>query len=370
MFLIDLIVGARPNFVKIAPIIDALRQAQDNGNDLCFRLIHTGQHYDSRLSDSFFSQLNIPDPDFNLGAGSGTQAELTAAIMIGYEKILMSERSDLCLVVGDVTSTMACAITAKKLATPVAHIEAGIRSGDWNMPEEVNRIVTDALSDWYFTTSVTANENLLRSGVDAKRIFFVGNTMIDTLYKYLTHLKPPSVWFSEALQPGNYLVLTLHRPSNVDNDQKLIYLLETISESASGVKIVFPVHPRIANQIKNFKKLINLIPIEPLGYFEFNYLVKYSKGVITDSGGVTEETTVLGIPCITLRENTERPETVIIGTNELVGSDASKIRDAIKRMINGQWKKGMIPELWDGQAATRIVESIERLVVPHDSSDN
>jgi UDP-N-acetylglucosamine 2-epimerase (non-hydrolysing) len=369
MILIDLIVGARPNFVKIAPIIDALRQAQDNGSKLRYRLIHTGQHYDNRLSDSFFSQLNIPEPDFNLGAGSGTQAEQTSVIMIGYEKILMSKRSDLCLVVGDVTSTMACAVTAKKLIIPVAHVEAGIRSGDWNMPEEVNRIVTDAITNWFFTTSITANENLLRTGVDPKRIFFVGNTMIDTLNKYASHLKPPSIWFSEGLQAGNYLVLTMHRPSNVDSDHKLKYLLNTISESAAGMKIIFPVHPRIANQIKDSEKLNNLLYIEPQGYFEFNYLVKYSQGVITDSGGITEETTVLGIPCLTLRENTERPETVTIGTNELVGSEVSKVSDAVKRMINGQWKKGMIPELWDGHAAKRIVDSIERIFA-HGQSNN
>jgi UDP-N-acetylglucosamine 2-epimerase (non-hydrolysing) len=359
MILIDLIVGARPNFVKMAPIIDALRHAQVNGSKLSYRLIHTGQHYDNRLSDSFFSQLKIPEPDFNLGAGSGTQAEQTSAIMIGYEKILMSKRSDLCLVVGDVTSTMACAVVAKKLIIPVAHVEAGIRSGDWNMPEEVNRIVTDAITNWYFTTSITANENLLRTGVDAKCIFFVGNTMIDTLNKHATDLKPPSVWFSEGLEAGNYIVLTLHRPSNVDSDQKLIYLLNAISESASGMKIIFPVHPRIANHVNELVKMDNLIYIEPLAYFEFNYLVKNSKGVITDSGGITEETTVMGIPCLTLRENTERPETVTIGTNELVGSEAGKVYDAVKRMINGRWKKGAIPELWDGHAAKRIVDAIE-----------
>lgn len=359
MILIDLIVGARPNFVKIAPIINALRDARVNGSELGYRLIHTGQHYDNRLSDSFFSQLQIPEPDFNLGAGSGTQAEQTAAIMIGYEKILLSKRSDLCLVVGDVTSTMACAVVAKKLTVPVAHVEAGIRSGDWKMPEEVNRVVTDAITNWYFTTSITANENLLRSGVDEKCIFFVGNTMIDTLNKHAADLKPPSIWFSEGLQIGNYLVLTLHRPSNVDSDEKLIKLLNTISDSALGMKIIFPVHPRIANRVKDLVKLDNLLYIEPQGYFEFNYLVKNSKGVITDSGGITEETTVMGIPCLTLRENTERPETVTIGTNELVGSEEGKVRDAVKRMISGQWKKGAIPELWDGHAAKRIVDAIE-----------
>ena len=360
---IDLIAGARPNFMKIAPIIDALKLAEQRGGPLRYRLIHTGQHYDRAMSGSFFEELGIPDPDINLEIGSGTQAEQTAGIMIAYEKVLLKGKSDLCLVVGDVTSTMACSIAARKLGVPVAHVEGGIRSGDWTMPEEINRVVTDSITNWFFTTSETANENLRRAGITDDRIFFVGNTMIDTLLKQIPRLRPPACWTSLKLEPGKYFVITLHRPANVDGEQQLLRLLHAIAEGTRGLPVVFPVHPRTA---KNLRELDSKIPqlnyVNPLGYLEFNYLVKHAKGVITDSGGITEETTVLGIPCLTLRDNTERPETISIGTNELVGTDPSKLAPALVRLMADQWKPGAIPPKWDGHTAERIVTQLEQLL--------
>jgi UDP-N-acetylglucosamine 2-epimerase (non-hydrolysing) len=362
MKLIDLIAGARPNFMKIAPILDALTAAQRRGSTLQYRLIHTGQHHDRAMSGDFFEQLGIPEPDLNLEVGSGSHAELTAAIMIRYEKVLLEKRSDLCLVVGDVTSTMATAITARKLGVPVAHVEGGLRSGDWTMPEEINRVVTDSISDWFFTTSETANQNLRSSGVAEDRILFVGNTMIDTLYKHMPAFRPPSFWDSEGLRAGKYVVVTLHRPANVDGEQNLLRLLHAIANAVDGLPVVFPVHPRTANRLREVDNAIpQLIYVEPQGYLEFNYLVKHARGVITDSGGITEETTVMGVPCITLRDNTERPETIEIGTNELIGTDPANVRPAMARLMAGQWKKGQIPEKWDGHAGERIVAELERL---------
>jgi UDP-N-acetylglucosamine 2-epimerase (non-hydrolysing) len=315
---IDLIAGARPNFMKIAPIIDAITAEQEKGTDINFRLVHTGQHYDRNMSGSFFDQLGIPEPDVNLGAGGGTQAEQTAAIMTGYEKLLMEEPSDLCLVVGDVTSTMACAITAQKMHIPVAHVEAGIRSGDWSMPEEINRLATDAVTNYFFTTSEIANENLRKSGVEDDRIFYVGNTMIDTLLKHRPRFQKPPIWDKIGLKEKEYIVMTLHRPANVDEEEALKGLMDELIANTQDLPLVFPVHPRTA---KMLKKLgighERLHMIDPLGYLEFNYLVERSKAVVTDSGGITEETTVMGIPCMTLRDNTERPETITVGTNEL-----------------------------------------------------
>lgn len=360
---IDLIAGARPNFMKIAPIIDALKAAEKRGGALRYRLIHTGQHYDRAMSGSFFEELGIPDPDINLEVGSGTQAEQTAAIMVAYEKVLLKEKSDLCLVVGDVTSTMACSIAARKLGVPVAHVEGGIRSGDWTMPEEINRVVTDSITNWFFTTSETANDSLRRAGVTDDRICFVGNTMIDTLLKQLPRLRQPTCWESLALETGKYFVVTLHRPANVDGEHQLLQLLDAIAEGTCGLLVVFPVHPRTAKNLRDLdSKTPQLNYIDPLGYLEFNYLVRHAKGVITDSGGITEETTVLGVPCLTLRDNTERPETITIGTNELIGTDPSKLSPALARLMAGQWKKGAIPPKWDGKAAARIVEHLERVL--------
>ena len=354
---ITLIAGARPNFMKIAPLIHAIQKVQQEGKDLQYRLVHTGQHYDRQMSETFFEELNIPKPDVNLGCGGGTQAEQTAAIMVAFEKDLMKHPTDLVLVVGDVTSTMACSIVAKKLCVKVAHVEAGIRSWDLTMPEEINRMVTDSLADYFFTTSEVANTNLRNAGVSEDKIHFVGNVMIDTLLANRSRFIKPSVYDELNLQPQSYLTLTMHRPANVDEAEKLRRLMSEIVNNVHGLPVVFPIHPRTA---KIFNDLgicdDNLHIVEPLGYLEFNYLVERSKAVITDSGGITEETTVMGVPCITLRDNTERPETCTIGTNELIGTNPDHIKPALEKLFAGQWKKGGIPPLWDGHAAERIVK--------------
>lgn len=361
--LIDLIAGARPNFMKIAPIIQAIHEAQKGGKKIYYRLIHTGQHYDNNMSGAFFEQLNIPEPDINLGAGSGTQAEQTAAIMIGYEQLLNTKRSDLCLVVGDVTSTMACAIVAQKAHIKVGHVEAGIRSGDWTMPEEINRLVTDSITNYFFTTTEIANQNLRRAGIQEERIFWVGNTMIDTLLKNRARFVKPDFWDAIDLHEKSYIIMTLHRPANVDEEIKFKLLLREILVAAKSLPIIFPVHPRTAKIIDKVLADMaadtrHLYLVDPLPYLEFNYLVERAKLVITDSGGITEETTVMGIPCMTLRDNTERPETIDIGTNELVGTAPENIAPFVKKLLAGEWKKGGIPEKWDGRTAERIVEAL------------
>lgn len=359
---ITLIAGARPNFMKIAPIIHAIQDAQNEGKDIQFRLVHTGQHYDKKMSGSFFEDLEIPEPNANLGAGGGTQAEQTANIMIGFEKELMANPCDLVLVVGDVTSTMACAITAQKLHTKVAHVEGGIRSNDWTMPEEINRLVTDAISNYFFTTSELANSNLLNSGIKEDQIFYVGNTMIDTLLKQEPRFKQPSCWNEIGLKEKKYVVMTLHRPANVDEEHKLKGLIDQIIEHSEDLELIFPVHPRTKKVMENLEiQHDRLHMVDPLGYLEFNYLVKNSKIVITDSGGITEETTVLGIPCMTLRDNTERPETVEQGTNELIGTNPKSIAPNFKKLFKNEWKTGQIPHLWDGKTADRIVEILINL---------
>lgn len=366
---IDLIAGARPNFMKIAPIIDAIHKVQKEGKNIHYRVVHTGQHYDLNMSRSFFNELGIPDPDVNLGAGGGTQAEQAAAIMVGYERLLLQEKPDLCLVVGDVTSTMACAICAQKLNVKVAHVEGGIRSNDWSMPEEINRLLTDSITNYFFTTSQTANTNLYNSGVIKERVFFVGNTMIDTLLKHRPRFKKPSIWTEKGLQKGNYIVITLHRPSNVDQKEKFAFLLEEIVNSSNGTPLVFPLHPRTKKMLSELRlsdqytcKEKLLYYCDPLSYLEFNYLVENAKGVITDSGGITEETTVMGVPCMTLRANTERPETVTLGTNELLGTDPKAIGPAMKKLLAGGWKQGSVPEMWDGKTAERIVDILLKIL--------
>ena len=359
---VDIIAGARPNFMKIAPIIEAIHAAAGNGENIQYRLVHTGQHYDKKMSGDFFEQLGIPEPHVNLEAGGGSQAEQTAAIMIGFEKELTENPADLVMVVGDVTSTMACSIVAKKLNTKVAHVEAGIRSYDLAMPEEINRMVTDSITDYFFTTSTTANENLLKTGITENRIFFVGNTMIDTLYKNINRLQKPSVWELANLSEKNYFVLTLHRPANVDKGQKLKELMHEILENSNALPIIFPVHPRSAKVLVQLCiSAKNLFLVEPLPYLEFNYLVKHARAVITDSGGITEETTVLGVPCMTLRNNTERPETCTIGTNRLLGTNPKNMIPAFRDLFEGKWPKGEIPEKWDGNSAKRIVEALLQL---------
>lgn len=359
---ITLIAGARPNFMKIAPIIHAIQKAKETGSNIHYRLVHTGQHYDKKMSDTFFKDLIIPAPNANLGCGGGTQSEQTAAIMVAFEIELMVNPADLVMVVGDVTSTMACSIVAKKLNTKVAHVEAGIRSWDLSMPEEINRMVTDALADYFFTTTELANENLRKTGVPEEKIFFVGNVMIDTLLANRSRFQKPIFFDAFNLKKGNYIVLTMHRPANVDEAEKLKSLMHEIVSNTQGLLIIFPIHPRTA---KMFSELgiaaDNLKIVEPLGYLEFNYLVENSKAVITDSGGITEETTVMHIPCITLRDNTERPETITIGTNELIGTNPEAIKPALDKLFSGKWKKGGIPELWDGKTAIRIVDILRKL---------
>jgi UDP-N-acetylglucosamine 2-epimerase (non-hydrolysing) len=359
---LTLIAGARPNFIKIAPIINAINRVNSGIQKIQYRLVHTGQHYDGTMSDSFFTELNIPAPAVNLGCGGGTQAEQTAAIMIAFEKELMANPTDLVIVVGDVTSTMACSIVSKKLNTRVAHVEAGIRSYDLSMPEEINRMVTDCLTDYFFTTTEWAGKNLRAVGVNDNRIFFVGNVMIDTLLCNRSRFNKPALWDELNLKDKSYIIITLHRPANVDEGDKLRSYLKEIVTNVNELPVIFPIHPRTAmvyNDLGIYAP--NLIITEPMSYLEFNYLVERAKIIITDSGGITEETTVQGVPCITLRDNTERPETIEIGTNELVGTNPSSLKPALVKLFNGHWKEGTVPELWDGRSAERIVEHLIKI---------
>lgn len=361
--LITIIAGARPNFMKIAPIIKAIQKAKTEGENIDFRLVHTGQHYDKKMSGSFFEQLGIPEPHANLEAGGGSQAEQTANIMVRFEKELLGNHADVVLVVGDVTSTMACSITAKKLNTQVVHVEAGIRSGDLTMPEEINRMVTDSITDHFFTTSELANENLRRSGIEEDRIHFVGNTMIDTLLSNMEKLIDPEISVNgKPLEEKNYFVLTLHRPANVDEEEKLKDMMQAIIDDTGSLPVIFPVHPRTVKILQNLGiEHDRLHYVEPLSYLEFNYLVKKAKAVITDSGGITEETTVMGVPCLTLRDNTERPETITLGTNELVGTDPKKLKPYLDKLMAGEWKEGGEIPLWDGNTSNRIIEHLIKL---------
>ena len=398
--LITLIAGARPNFMKIAPLIKAIQNARAAGQDIHYRLVHTGQHYDKNMSDTFFEELGIPMPDVNLGCGGGTQAEQTANIMVAFEKELMAHPTDIVLVVGDVTSTMACSIVAKKLNTKVCHVEAGIRSWDLSMPEEINRMVTDSLADYMFTTSEVANKNLILSGAQfadyaqnqqsqyyhishnasalpeeqyaatktPQLVWWVGNVMIDTLLANRANFRKPAVFDALALQEKQYVVMTMHRPANVDEEQHLKALMEHIITNVHGLPIIFPIHPRTAkifyNLWGNEAQLKTLFPnlhiVEPMGYLEFNYMVEHAKAVVTDSGGITEETTVMGVPCITLRDNTERPETCTVGTNMLIGTNPNAIKPALDTLFANEWKQGDIPTLWDGHTAERIIDILVR----------
>ena len=347
--------------MKIAPIIREIHVRQQAGSGLQYRLVHTGQHYDPKMSADFFTQLGVPEPDVNLEVGSGSQAEQTSGIMLRYERLLLERQSDLCLVVGDVNSTMACSIVAQKMGVEVAHVEGGLRSGDWSMPEEINRIVTDSITDIFFTTSEVANETLRGLGIEEGRIFFVGNTMIDTLLANLDRLRPPPFWEELGLRQGDYFVVTLHRPTNVDDLSQLQTTLGAIGTGCRELPVVFPVHPRTAKTLAGVAGLPpNIRLVEPQPYLEFNHLVKHSKAVITDSGGITEEATVMGVPCLTLRDTTERPETVVIGTNELIGTDPERLGPALDTLFAGEWKRGGIPEKWDGRAGERIVATLEQ----------
>src|SRR6266581_6828408 len=341
------VVGARPNFMKIAPIVEEMKEVRG----LTSILLHTGQHYDDGMSDVFFRDLGIPVPDVYLGVGSGTHAEQTARIMEEFEKVCLREKPDLVVVVGDVNSTMACTIVAAKLLIPVAHVEAGLRSFDRTMPEEINRLVTDALADLLFTTSRDADENLKREGVDPGKIHFTGNVMIDTLLKH--RRKAGAVRIEK---PAKYALVTLHRPSNVDDPNVLGPILEALNQISKSIPVLFPIHPRTAKRVQDFGFAMNGIEMmDPLGYLEFLNLESTATVVLTDSGGLQEETTILGVPCLTLRNNTDRPVTITHGTNIMVGPDKDRILEAFRRIVNGDWKPSGPPEFWDGHAAERIV---------------
>lgn len=356
---ITIVAGARPNFMKVSPIIKELNKYILNGVPFRYRLVHTGQHYDQLMSDNFFEQLNIPTPDINLACSVGTSTEQTASIMVNFEKEVIDFTPDLVIVVGDVNSTMACTLVAKKLNILVAHVEGGLRSGDLQMPEEINRIVTDSITDIFFTTSEVASENLVKNGIPQEKIFFVGNTMIDTLFQFQHYSKIPNFYFSHSLQLTPYFILTLHRPSNVDHPDKLITTLREISNACKGYKVIFPVHPRTKKMLVHHSKMFdNIVIVDPQPYFEFIYLIQHCKAVITDSGGITEEATFLKIPCLTMRDTTERPETITQGTNVLIGNDFDKLHKSIDLILMGKWKESSIPKLWDGKTSERIIKII------------
>ncbi len=356
------VVGARPNYMKVAPIHHSFQKYNNKINHL---ICHTGQHYDVNMSQVFFEELVLPEPDFYLGVGSGSHAEQTAKIMIEFEKVVLAEKPDLVIVVGDVNSTIACSLVAVKLGVKVAHVEAGLRSFDRTMPEEINRLLTDQIADFLFVTEKSGIENLKNEGIPDNKIFFVGNTMIDSLINYLPKIEKSNILSELKLNPKEYVVVTLHRPSNVDQPENLIKIFDQFKEISEKFKIVFPIHPRTKKvlQSTNYNYNIpNFLLIEPIGYISFIKLVKNSTAVITDSGGIQEETTYLKIPCLTLRDNTERPITVEIGTNKLIGTRYDRISREFFDFINHPKKDTQIPPLWDGKASDRITAKIVELL--------
>ena len=376
------VVGARPNFMKVAPLHRAIK----NLPGWTSKIVHTGQHFDAKMSDIFFTQLELPKPDFFLGIGGGSHTEVTAKIMLAFEKIVESEKPDLIIVVGDVTSTLACTLVAIKMGIPLAHVEAGLRSGDRTMPEEINRILTDSVANYLFVTEQSGLDHLKREGVPDEKVFFAGNVMIDSLVRYQEKAKSSSILEELGLQPSDlenrrevsslsenntgldYIVMTMHRPANVDTENGLKAILELIELSTAKTKVVFPIHPRTRSNMAKFgledalTQNKNLILTEPLGYLEFIQLMTHSKAILTDSGGIQEETTYLGIPCLTFRDSTERPITVTLGTNQLLADLNPKITfAALEEILAGHHKKGQIPPLWDGHAAERIAENLFNL---------
>jgi UDP-N-acetylglucosamine 2-epimerase (non-hydrolysing) len=348
------VVGARPNFMKVAPVRSALA-ACDGIQQV---LVHTGQHYDAFMSDIFFQQLDIPEPDYNLGVGSASHAQQTAEIMMRLEPVILDRKPDLVLVYGDVNSTVAAALVCSKLLVPIGHVEAGLRSFDRTMPEEINRVLTDRVADYLFTPSIDGNTNLIHEGIPMDKIHMVGNVMIDTLKRLLPRTDPV------GLPEKSYALVTLHRPSNVDDPEELGRILAALNDIASQIEIIFPVHPRTRQMMRElpgaeFSR--NLRLVDPIGYVEFLGLQRNAAFVITDSGGIQEETTFLGIPCLTVRENTERPITVSIGTNTLVGKNMELLKSEAKKILSGKGKAGAIPPLWDGKAGTRIADVIEKI---------
>jgi UDP-N-acetylglucosamine 2-epimerase (non-hydrolysing) len=359
------VVGARPNFMKVAPIYRAISER----GKLHQILIHTGQHYDVKMSDVFFTDLKLPPPDIHLGAGSGSHAEQTAKVMVELEKVCAAERPDLISVVGDVNSTLAASLVAAKALIPLAHVEAGLRSNDRTMPEEVNRIVTDRLADFLLTPSTDADENLRREGVDPGRIFFVGNVMIDSLFAFKERAQSLPTLGQMGLASRKYAVCTMHRPSNVDDPETLSDLLGALEEISRAVPVIFPVHPRTrkilaaADGPRRLTDHPQLRLIDPMGYLEFLSLTSQAALILTDSGGLQEEATALDVPCLTLRKNTERPVTVTVGTNVIVGTDPARIVAEATKALGGNGKKGRLPERWDGRAAGRIAEIFERTLL-------
>jgi UDP-N-acetylglucosamine 2-epimerase (non-hydrolysing) len=348
------VVGARPNFMKIAPVMKALAE-----RGVEQELLHTGQHYDPSMSDVFFADLGLPRPDLSLGVGSGTHAEQTARVMLGFEAVVRDRKPDRIVVVGDVNSTLACALVAAKLHVPCAHIEAGLRSFDMRMPEEINRVLTDRICDLLLTPSEDADQNLLREGTEPERIRLVGNVLIDALHSHLDRARAREPWAAHGQTPGSYAVLTLHRPSNVDDPAVLSRLLSALEEVQRHLPVLFPAHPRTRKALDALGgPPRGLVLLPPLGYLDFLGLTAEARMVLTDSGGLQEETTILGVPCLTLRENTERPITVTHGTNVLVGTDPERIVAEARAVLEGRVKEPRIPRYWDGRAGERIADAL------------
>jgi len=349
------IVGARPNFMKAAPVIEALRAKPSVQQTL----VHTGQHYDPNMSQVFFEQLGLPRPDFNLEVGSGSHAQQTAEIMVRFEKLLLAGKPDLLLVYGDVNSTIATTFVASKMGVRIGHIEAGLRSWDRTMPEEINRVLTDQISDLFFTPSADGDANLKREGIAAEKIFLVGNVMIDTLVRLLEKTTEPRI----NRRQERFVLVTLHRPSNVDDRDMLADLWSTLQRMSKSIQVIFPIHPRTRRRLAEYglpEAAPGLILTEPLGYFEFLWLQQHATAVVTDSGGIQEESTYLNVPCLTMRDNTERPITVELGTNILVGQNPARLEGEVEKILNGQCKKGTVPPLWDGQAGQRIAAILSK----------
>lgn len=353
------LVGARPNFIKIAPLHKVFKAFL---KEVTHKICHTGQHFDENMSKIFFDELDLPKPDFYLGVGGGTHTEQTARIMIEFENVLLQEKPDLIIVPGDVNSTLAGALTATKMGIKIAHVESGLRSFDRSMPEEINRTVTDILADYLFVSEKSGLDNLIREGIDSKKVFFVGNIMIDSLVHYLPAINASLITKNLELSLKNYILVTFHRPNNVDNLKSLKDIVNLLNNISVEKKVVFPVHPRTKGNLEKFGLLKqfakNVLLTDPLGYVDFLALVKDAELVITDSGGIQEETTFMGVQCITVRNNTERPVTVDIGTNHLIGTDINLVKDTAFKILKGAKKKGSIPELWDGKTANRVANII------------
>ncbi|OFX68947.1 MAG: UDP-N-acetylglucosamine 2-epimerase [Bacteroidetes bacterium GWE2_29_8] len=356
------VVGARPNFMKIAPLHIALDKYKDKITHL---VCHTGQHFDAKMSDVFFNELNLPKPHFHLGVGGGSHAEQTAAIMIKFEEVVLKEKPDMIIVPGDVNSTVACSLVAKKLNIKLAHIESGLRSFDRTMPEEINRLITDVISDYLFVSEESGLVNLRKEGIDESKIHFVGNIIIDSIVNNMHKIDKSDITERLNIEKRNYILVTFHRPANVDDKDKLIEIIEFLNKLSLHKKVVFPIHPRTRNNMIKWNIFdtlsSNIIINEPMGYVDFVNLTKNAFLVITDSGGIQEETTFLGVQCITVRENTERPVTVTVGTNQLIGTNLNNVYNAAMLIVNGNIKKGNIPELWDGQTAVRIADFLAKM---------